>query len=159
MIEATIMGLRSKSLEILEWGSGGSTLHFTAFLRRNGITYRWLSLEYNSSWYRKVQREIWSDRCIELTLFAVGNNRLRQRYTEMSAYITYPSTLARTFDLVLIDGRKRRQCLLEARHLLKPSGVVLLHDAEREHYQCAFSAYPSGQFLTKHLWLGRVCTS
>ena len=131
-------------------------MHFTRFLRQNGIAYRWLSLEYNARWYRQIQREVCSDLCIDLALFDVGNIRLRQRHTDMSAYITYPGTLARTFDFVLVDGRKRRRCLLEVRHLLKPSGVVVLHDAERPHYQCAFSAYPSGQFLTKHLWLGRV---
>lgn len=156
-IEATIMNLQSKSLEVLEWGSGGSTLHFTGFMRQNGIAYRWLSLEYNARWYRQVQQEVSNDRCIELALFDVGNDRLRQRYTEMSDYVSYPTTLGRTFDVVVIDGRKRRRCLLEARHLLKPAGVVLLHDAERPHYQCAFSSYSSGKFLTKHLWLGRIC--
>lgn len=156
MIEATIVNLRSKALEVLEWGSGGSTLHLTSFLRQRGIAYRWLSLEYNARWYRQVQRATCDDRCIELVLFDVGNARLRQRHTDMTAYVNYPSTLARAFDLVLVDGRKRRRCLLEARSLLKPSGVVLLHDAERSHYQCAFAAYPSGKFLTKHLWLGRT---
>ena len=46
------------------------------------------------------------------------------------------------FDLIFIDGRFRRRCLLAARDSLAPKGVVILHDAQRPHYHDALSAYP-----------------
>lgn len=144
-------------LDVLEWGSGGSTVYFAQFLRDEGISYTWTSIEYNRIWHERISHVVRDDKCVDLVLFDVGNTELRQRYTSMEEYITYPATLGKKYDVILVDGRKRRRCLLEARNLLKPDGVVFLHDARRTYYHCAFSAYPDSQVLLwTGLWQGKL---
>ena len=85
----------------------------------------------------------------------------------MSDYFNYPSSLGVKFNLILIDGRRRRECLETASRLVTPTGVVVLHDAERPENQGAFVLYQgSGQFVCENqspvpggvqrLWVGRT---
>lgn len=146
--------VRSGRVDVLEWGSGGSTVYFTRFLRSRSIAYTWTSLEYNARWARDVERELGGDPNTSIVLIDVGNDRVLQRYNEMEEYILYPNTMGRKFDFVFVDGRKRRRCLLEARHLLKEGGVALLHDAERRYYWGACKAYARGYFPQSRFFLG-----
>jgi predicted O-methyltransferase YrrM len=143
---------RSGRVDVLEWGSGGSTVYFTRFLRNHSIPYSWTSLEYNARWARDVERELAGDSDTTVVLIDVGNDRVLQRYTEMEEYIAYPRTTGKKFDFVFIDGRKRRRCLLEALHLLNENGVALLHDAERRYYWSAFKSFPRGHFPQPRLF-------
>ena len=45
------------------------------------------------------------------------------------------------YGLVFIDGRYRSKCLVYAHHILRPRGVVILHDAERVDYEEAMFTY------------------
>jgi hypothetical protein len=76
------------------------------------------------------------------------------RRVDMDAYVAFPGLQDRSYDLVLVDGRKRRRCLLEARQHLADRGVALLHDAWRPYYHCAFDAYRSQRRVGDILWLG-----
>lgn len=145
---------RSGRVDVLEWGSGGSTVYFTRFLRNHSIAYTWTSLEYNARWAHDVQHELVGDHDTAVVLFDVGNDRVLQRYNEMEEYILYPNTMGRKFDFIFVDGRKRRRCLLEAKHLLKEGGAALLHDAERRYYWGACKAYARGYFPQPRLFLG-----
>ena len=159
-IEDILLDLeRHAPLDILEWGSGGSTVYFPEFLSLTGIPFTWLSLEYNRRWYTHVTETVAGMEAdllgpVSVQLFPVDNDRSKQMHTNMDEYVAYPASLGRKWDFILVDGRKRRRCLLEAVNLLKPHGVVLLHDAEREYYHCAFSAYQNGHFTARRLWKG-----
>lgn len=39
------------------------------------------------------------------------------------------------YDLIFVDGRQRVSCLLTSREIVSKGGVILLHDAQRPHYQ------------------------
>lgn len=147
--------LNKGKVDVLEWGSGGSTVYFTRFLRDKGVPYTWTSIEYNKGWYQKVSEEVKNDPNTKVVLFDVGNNNLRQRYTDMEEYIKYPKKKGVKYDVIFVDGRKRRRCLLESKDLLKDRGVVFLHDACRKHYQCAFKVYPFSTFVSFILWKGK----
>ncbi len=152
-----ILSSHGPHLDVLEWGSGGSTVYFTKFLRDRGISYSWTSIEYNKIWYDKIFKATENDKNIELILFDVGNTDLKQPNTQMDEYVKYPSTLNKKYDLILIDGRKRRRCLIEASKLLKPGGIVLLHDGRRTYYHSAFSLYPDSRMLLRTgLWRGKL---
>lgn len=142
--------------DVLEWGTGGSTVHFTRFLREHGISYTWTGVEYNKRWHERVRTALEGDPDVHIELFDVGNDENKQRDIPMDEYVAYPATLGKKFDVIIVDGRKRRRCLLEAAKLLKPGGVALLHDARRSHYHCAFAAYPDSRIvLWSGLWQGR----
>lgn len=144
-----------KKLQILEWGSGGSTTHFTRFLDQIGVDYEWMSLEYNKGWYERMLKDVQSNPKINLNLFDVGNNSLRQRNTDMEEYINFPRSLNKKFDFILVDGRKRRRCVLEAKDLLADRGSVFLHDSERSYYRCVFKEFPNSVSVAPCLWRGK----
>ena len=149
------LGKQNGKVDILEWGSGGSTYYFSKFLEDNNTEYTWTSIEYNRNWYNKVSDLIKECKNTRVILFDVGNDNLRQRNIEMSEYVDYPKTLNKKFDFILVDGRKRRRCLIESRDLLSPNGAVYLHDAQRKHYHCALKNYPDSFFVGPFLWRGK----
>jgi len=144
-------------VSVLEWGSGGSTVYFSKWLQEEGIDYEWVSLEYDSEWYEVVINNICDERTKVVLFEANGNPKSRD--VPMDDYVSYPKTLNKKFDLVFIDGRKRRRCTLEAKDLVKKDGIVLVHDAWRTRYQCAFKEYPDSKFLDRSLWQGRLRTT
>ncbi|MCW9054551.1 MAG: class I SAM-dependent methyltransferase [Candidatus Pacebacteria bacterium] len=144
-------------IDVLEWGSGGSTVYFTRFLHSKDISYTWTSIEYNKLWYDKISEAVSNDEDVALKLFDVGNTELKQPYTQMDEYVAYPRTLGKKYDVILVDGRKRHRCLLEASKLLRPGGTAILHDARRTYYHGAFSAYPNSRMLLwTGLWQGKL---
>ena len=76
------------------------------------------------------------------------------REVNMDPYVDGVLDLERGFDVILVDGRKRRRCLLNAKELVGDDGIVVLHDAQREYYHCAFDAYEFSQPCADILWLG-----
>lgn len=80
--------------------------------------------------------------------------RRRDTDLNMEPYITLPAALGGGFDVLLVDGRYRRRCLLHAATQMAPGGVTVLHDAWRTYYQCAFAAFPYQQRIGEELWIG-----
>ena len=154
VLEEILLSQNKKFINILEWGSGGSTEYFSSLLTKNNIHYDWLSIEYNKKWYNEIAKM--SIPYTSIVLFDVGNNELKQRYTKMDEYVEYPCTLNKKFDLVLVDGRKRRRCLINASKIIEDTGIVLLHDADRKYYHCAFINFKIQKYLSKTLWMGKI---
>jgi len=154
IFEKALLDARRPHLRILEWGSGGSTVYFPQLLARHGIGYSWLSLEYKKEWYLAVSAQVNTDRNVRLVLFEVVGEDPWSPTCTMDEYVSFPSTLGIRFDVILVDGRKRRRCLKEAKSLLAPEGMVFLHDAQRRRYHCALADYPDSLFLTRKLWRG-----
>jgi hypothetical protein len=78
---------------------------------------------------------------------------LEHREVNLDEFVSGPAQLGMKFDAIFVDGRKRRRCLLEASQLVAEGGIVLLHDAERPYYQCAWSSYRYGQRIGDELWI------
>jgi predicted O-methyltransferase YrrM len=150
-IESLLKGLQPNLLNCLEWGSGGSTVHFPKLLRDSGKKHNWLSLEYNRLWAIEVQQAIEDSNLnnVHLKLFDSGSTELRPEF-DFTDYINYPATLNQKFDFILVDGRCRRRCVLEAKKLLNDNGIIVLHDASRPWYQ---SALEGGNFVLPNLWV------
>ena len=144
---------------VLEWGSGGST---RALLGECPFIERYVSIEHHKIWCEKV-RSIVTDPRLELYEVepdeGMGTDtpsreeeiawaaRAERDPAMMASYIGFPRTLEITFDLILVDGRARRLCLQEGFQLLRPGGVILLHDAQREDYHDALKALGPVRFL------------
>ncbi|MBW2420383.1 MAG: class I SAM-dependent methyltransferase, partial [Deltaproteobacteria bacterium] len=153
-LEEEFLRLERDHLDVLEWGCGGSTDYFTSFLRRNGVSYHWTSVEHNRTWYEKVAERLQADDDVEVHLFAAGDDGTPVAELPMDDYVEFPATLGRRFDFILVDGRKRKRCLEQAQQLLKPGGIVILHDANRGKYHGAFRSYPDSSFLVRKVWRG-----
>lgn len=172
------------SLQVLEWGAGRSTLYFTEHFRQQGFDLHWTSIEYDRGYFREelepqlikrqgirihlyeedqdvhVSKGGSAEPSLDLVLFDKGKlspfleDHKADRLVNMDDYVAYPGTLGKRFDVIVVDARKRRRCLIEAASLLNPRGVAILHDAYRPYYHCAFRNFRSHRMLGEVLWVG-----
>jgi Methyltransferase domain len=133
----------------LEWGSGGST---RALLESCAFVERYVCIEHDLLWHDRV-RAIVTDRRLELhhvppevpqppksRLFnkrKAWENRAEVEPAMFVRYVAFPATLGTQFDFILVDGRARAYCLHAGWALLRPGGIIVLHDAQRPLYQDA----------------------
>ncbi len=170
-------------LDVLEWGAGRSTSYFTRALHTlRGTNFCWHSIEYDRAYFEREIRPVLGDlpestvglveadsdprvlfpgsTPVEFAVYDHGTLKpmldegIADRKVNMDAYVAHPSGLRRRFDIILVDGRKRRRCLIEAASLLKEGGVAVLHDAQRTYYHCAFEHYRANSLLGEILWFG-----
>jgi GT2 family glycosyltransferase len=112
----------------LEWGSGGSTAHFSKLVKE------WNAIEHNKEWYQKVLKS----KPKNVNLYYVGPDyKMSKRHGVSSKwpmnenfriYSNYPQELNKKFDIVLVDGRARKWCALEIIPHLKKDSIVFIHD-------------------------------
>lgn len=108
---------------VFEWGTGQST---HAFLLGDA-NVNVVSYESEKKWTDTYRRELqklapWLvDRVVFIT-------------AEDMALYTKPNFLDDYFDIVLVDGVDRTACFVESERIVRPGGVVLVHDAQRNDY-------------------------
>ena len=170
-------------VRVVEWGAGRSTLWYTSYLQTLGVPFHWLAIEHNGRFFEQSVagrlrsrpgaavvdgRHAGPD---ELHGLLAGNSvvavtydagdlrpflpgRDADRDADLDAYVWLPRLADFSCDLAIVDGRKRRRCVLEAAKILAEDGQVVLHDAWRRHYQSAFSSYRSGRRFGDEWWIG-----
>ena len=125
--EVTFIGRHIKpEYSVLEVGSGASTTEFAERTRKV------VSLEHHERWYKRVKNNLAKFDNVEYVL-RKPNKKWRKyktdgSYDSFKDYIDYLSSLKdEHFDLIFIDGRARRDCLLAigAHH---PDAIFFLHD-------------------------------
>jgi hypothetical protein len=153
---------------IVEWGSGGST---RALLEKVPSIARYVSIEHHGGWVENVRAHV-DDPRLELHHVAPNipmpaddagreeiiawDKRCEDEPEAMGTYVGFPRTQGLTPDLVLVDGRARVHCIREGFELLRPGGVLLLHDAQRAAYHEALHACGRPVFLEPFVG-GQVC--
>lgn len=147
-----------KEIDVLEWGTGYSTKYYPDILKKKGIKFIWDSIEYDRRWSDAIADLDLPDG-VTIYLFDEPILRIDDRRAlrgfEMNDYVKYPSRIGRKYDLIFIDGTKRVRCLQEGLNLLKPDGIVILHDAQRVKYKEGMRLY-NGQKLSEKLWKGKL---
>lgn len=111
----------SSDMRLFEYGSGYSTLYYAA--RVASV----LSVEYDAAWFDDISR------------FAPQNVHILFRPQDVDG--TYCRTITERpesrYDLVVVDGRDRANCVIQSLPHLSERGVLLLDDSERPRYQPA----------------------
>merc|ERR1719295_70816 len=123
-------------LDVLEYGSGGSTTFFSQFVKS------WTSMEHDSNWEPKVKNTLkmlpWGNK---VSLYLVPRDMPSKSFEgneeEYRSYIDKPASLGRRFDLIIDDGRARVGVGrgVVNHHLLAPGGRLMIHDWERKEYK------------------------
>jgi len=114
-----------------EWGSGSSTLWLGVDMMVDSA----VSVEHDGEWYAKNRGR--------LERYSVPNVELVHVPMTVGDYSdnTYSKHIQQYpdahFDLVLVDGRNRANCLANAIPHLKPDGLMVLDNSERDQYQWA----------------------
>ena len=106
-----------KNMSIFEYGSGYSTLYYQK--KVNFVA----SVEHDMDWYNK------------LSLMISDNVKLCHEPLEGIAYESAPIKFKEFFSIIIIDGRKRVECMYEAIKYLKDDGVIVLDDSYRDEYK------------------------
>jgi hypothetical protein len=146
----------TKEMTGLEYGSGRSTLFFAKKLKRL------ISIEHHTAWHEKVTKLLAENKLInveyllipeqptansdenielETKLLKLNGSELRNEFFNYYNKVNeYPDEY---FDFVLIDGRARVKCGLNALKKLKSGGIFVLDNSERPRYLPLHSAFDS----------------
>lgn len=135
-----LRGHLQAGMQVFEWGAGRST---SFFLRYNvAVT----AIEHDPAWHQKISRQTKNQSAAKLDL---------QLIPELSAYIkainAYPDNF---FDVVVVDGREREACLFAALPKVKPGGLLLLDDSQRERYHATLAEVKKRGWIPKHFPYG-----
>lgn len=162
---------------MVEWGSGGSS---RAWLEALPGLRRLCSVEHDAAWGQRVRAAI-TDPRFSLLLrpppddapepdHRPGDKQTADAHRAwcmrceddpelMQHYVQAPRELVAdvgAFDVALVDGRSRTHCLHEAFRIVRPGGVVILHDAQRDEYHLTVEELGGGLYLQP--WVqGQVC--
>jgi hypothetical protein len=105
-------------LHLFEFGSGHSTLFYA------GKVSEVFSVEYDKSWLDIVQAQ------------APKNVTLVFKDKDVDGeYCRVIGSTGRQFDVIVVDGRDRVNCVKQGLAALSARGVMLLDDSERERYR------------------------
>ncbi|HWW59175.1 MAG TPA: class I SAM-dependent methyltransferase [Sphingopyxis sp.] len=106
---------------VFEYGAGAST----AWLAHRAGSV--VSVEHHAEWHRLLMTKVGG----------LGNTRLLHREFDNDAYVGAIAEAEGSFDLIVIDGRLRTDCLDRALPHLKRGGIVLFDDSGRRRYRKA----------------------
>lgn len=132
---------RLQPVNCLEWGAGFSTLFYPRLLAENAC---WLSVEHEAAWSERIRAakpsQVARIQHVAPNQFPWTDPEQDGSESDLQDYLSYPEQFA-PFDFILVDGRARNACVKQAHVLLKPEGVVVMHDANRPLYWREFGLF------------------
>jgi hypothetical protein len=108
---------------VFEYGAGASTI----WLARHAA--RVTSVEHHAEWHQRLTKEV----------ARYPNIELHHRELDGDAYIGAIEAADGPFDLIVVDGRRRTDCLARAIPHLAPGGIILFDDSGRARYRRAIA--------------------
>ena len=125
-------------INVLEWGSGNSTLYFSNFLPASS---NWKAIEHNPEYAKQVTTKIKEQLESNVEVECIKSNLpyiegiVDGDFETFKDYVLYPKKYNKTFDIIIVDGRARVDCMAIGWDLLDKDGIMILHDAQRVQYQ------------------------
>ena len=122
--------LRSTDI-FLEWGSGGSTIYFSQFVKE------YISIEYDINWYKNIKETIINTKKQNINyIYCPPNNDILlpvwHRTSDPKNFIEYVNVIDNIpitkYDKVLIDGRSRVECAKKILSYTNKDSVIFIHD-------------------------------
>ena len=110
------MQLDFSTKDVFEWGSGNSS---TFFAKRSSSI---ISIEVSEKWYNLAKQKLLNNQHLILS-------------TE-EAYTGQITTSNKSFDVIIIDGLQRERCAEVAPLYLKPGGMIIYDNSERDPDVC-----------------------
>jgi len=118
-----------KGMKIFEFGSGNSTLWFPnkgCFLN---------TFEHNLSWYNTLKDKL--------------PPNVNYNYCPLEINGDYCKSISRqniSFDIVIIDGRDRVNCIINSINYLNKEGVIIFDNSDKEVYKEGFKFLNENEF-------------
>lgn len=124
----------NKNLTLFEFGSGYSTYFYASRVKTV------VSVEYDDRWYQLVKLQVPSN--VDLVF--------QQEDTD-NEYCRVIAGRGQKFDVVIVDGRDRVNCIKHSITALSDQGVILLDDSQRERYQDGIVLAEASGFRVLHM--------
>lgn len=124
----------NKNLTLFEFGSGYSTYFYASRVKAV------VSVEYDDRWYQLVKLQVPSN--VDLVF--------QQEDTD-NEYCRVIAGRGQKFDVVIVDGRDRVNCIKHSITALSDQGVILLDDSQRERYQDGIVLAEASGFRVLHM--------
>lgn len=122
--------LKSNPRTVLELGSGGSTIWFSK------RAFKLISFEHDLRWYELINAQVKDLQNVDYKFYK-------------GTYFNFINELPDSFfDLVIVDGKDRIECIQNSVRVLKPGGILMLDDAQREQYKVVNDILKDWKFYT-----------
>lgn len=117
------------NLNVFEFGSGNSTLFFAKKVKSI------YSVEHNTEWFNKINTSL------------PDNSKLTHVESNSSDQYIEPFKMGEEkFDIIIVDGIFRNECLIESINRLTEQGIIILDDSERNDYAKGISFLVNASF-------------
>lgn len=121
----------SKDFTVFEFGSGNSTLFFADKVQKI------VAVEHNKVWYNHIKSKIPEN--VEIHF-----KNLTEEYQN--------SINNKQFDIIIIDGENRNECIRNSVKSISSQGVIILDDSEREDYKWGKEFLKKSNFSKIDFW-------
>ncbi len=151
----------NKNMIGFEYGSGFSTMFFSKYLKH--LT----SVEHNEAWFNIVKTKFKEQEINNVDYHFIPSSKTEKNvdYTfykdyhltakdftirkEYHDYFSFVSTFPNEhFDFIIVDGRARVECCLNAIPKLKKGGLFVLDNSDRDRYKPVFKVLASWKSIT-----------
>jgi len=112
-------------MRILEYGAGNSTLFYASRVSKV------IAVESNETWYKRIKSKMPSN--VSLNLLA-----------DKREYVNFPDQIKEKFEVIIVDGHSRFECVRSGLKALTEEGVIILDNSNRKEYQVIY------QFMGEH---------
>lgn len=130
-----IESLLKPNQTVFEWGSGRSTIWFAK--RTKHVT----SVEARDSWFNDVKKIISEQGLSEKVDLRLAKISSEHNYdlAEVESYVSQIDNFQdKHFDVVIVDGHSRVECLKHAVKKVKQGGILILDNSELPEYDSFF---------------------
>ncbi len=107
-------------MSLLEFGSGNSSLFYSKYIREV------VAVEHNKEWYDSMSAQAPHNCTIIYKELEYGQD-----------YSKTATSLDKIFDVIVVDGRDRANCIIHSEQYVAENGILVLDDAERPEYSDA----------------------
>lgn len=138
----------NKEMSIFEFGSGNSTLWWSQRVKNV------VSVDHDLQWYSHLKN-----------LIPANVEYLHYEMKPGGEYSKSVKNYENTFDIIAIDGRDRVNCVKNSISALKPDGIVIWDNSDREKYRDGYAFLLEKGFKRLdfegmgHFWAVGWCTS
>lgn len=120
-----------KDFEVFEYGSGNSTLWWANRVEMVD------SVESDKKWFEQIKSQMPQN--VNLNYEACEDN-------ENGKYAKKVLNSGNKYNLIIVDGKDRNNCIHYSISALKNNGVIILDNSNREIYQSAFEELKANDF-------------
>lgn len=103
-------------LKVFEYGSGYSSLWWAGQVESID------SVEHDRGWYEKMSE------------VNKANLKIYHKDIKDDAYVSMSKFLNKKYDVIVVDGRRRNECLVTASESVSSEGIIILDNSDRERY-------------------------